>query len=90
MAKQILQRTDYLVVFGFAFNPYDEAVLELLKCAACNLRSVLLIDIAPKTERVRELWPKATITSCSPPPGGDAEIMRWLRSHDSVVSFGQS
>jgi len=33
LAERILEQARRLVVFGFAFNPYDEAVLNLLQCA---------------------------------------------------------
>ncbi|MFB0523693.1 MAG: hypothetical protein ACETV1_08075, partial [Candidatus Bathyarchaeia archaeon] len=74
LAERILQRATCLVVFGFAFNPYDEAVLNLLKCAGSNVESVLLIDIEPRIESARQLWPDAMIASCQPPPKGDMEI----------------
>lgn len=78
LAERILQRATCLVIFGFAFNPYDEAVLNLLKCAGSKLNSILLIDIEPKIERVRKLWSDILITSCQPPPKGDVEIQKWL------------
>jgi hypothetical protein len=80
LAKHILQRTTHLLIFGFAFNPYDSAVLNLLKCAGTNIKSVLLIDIEPKTERARRLWPDAAIKSCPPSAQGPVEIQNWLTS----------
>jgi hypothetical protein len=83
LARCILERATCLVVFGFAFNPYDEAVSNLLQSSGRNLASVLLIDVEPKIERACHLWPSAAIISCRPPPEGDAEIrswqMTWLR-----------
>lgn len=77
LAKRILGHAKCLVVFGFAFNPYDEAVLNLLHSSGQNLASVLLIDIEPKIERACQLWPSAAIISCQPPPRGDTEIQSW-------------
>src|SRR5687767_4652040 len=42
LAEQILNNTTDLVVFGFAFNPYDQAVLDLLESSGKNLRRVVL------------------------------------------------
>jgi len=77
LAQRILERATDLLVFGFAFNPYDEAVLKLLQHAPPYLQSVLLVDIHPKTERARHLWPVATVVSCEPPPAGDSKIRDW-------------
>jgi hypothetical protein len=87
LAERILQRASCLVVFGFAFNPYDEAVLNLLKCGGSNLKSILLIDIEPKIERVRQLWPDIMITSCQPPLKGNAEIQEWSNSIGKVTNY---
>jgi len=45
LAEHILERSTALVCFGFAFNPYDSAVLSLLRDAGRRMRSILLIDI---------------------------------------------
>lgn len=80
LATRILKRSTCLIVFGFAFNPYDEAVLNLLKNSGSNIRSVLLIDIDPNIERVRQLWPDIEITACLPPPDGNVAIRDWAIS----------
>lgn len=77
LAGRVLQRAASLVIFGFGFNPYDEAVLSLLESAGQNLKSILLIDIEPKFEQARHLWPNAKVISCQPSPEGDAEITSW-------------
>lgn len=78
LAEGILKRANRLLVFGFAFNPYDEAVLNLLQSAGKSLESVLLIDIEPKIEQAQRLWPNTEVISCRPPPEGHAEIEKWL------------
>jgi hypothetical protein len=80
LAGRILERADSLLVFGSAFNPYDEAVLKLLQRAGRKLKSVLLVDIDPKTHAARDLWPVAKVTSCLPPPSGDRCIECWWDS----------
>ncbi len=77
LAEYILTSATRLVIFGFAFNPYDQAVLDLLLSVRQNMESVLLIDIEPKMEHAHNLWPNAAITSCKPPPEGDTEIQSW-------------
>lgn len=83
LGERILENVTRLVFFGFAFNPYDGAVLNLLKRAGCNIKSILLIDIEPKIERTRELWPDVHIKACKPPTEGDVEIQNWLISYKS-------
>ncbi len=66
-AAEILQRARRLVVFGFSFNPHDQAVRELLRVAGRHLREVHVIDPSPPIDRVAEIWPNASITSAPPP-----------------------
>ena len=80
LAGRILERAVGLLVFGFAFNPYDEAVLKLLESAARNLELVLVVDVDPKIQQARRLWPMARVISCQPPPGGDRAIENWRNS----------
>ncbi len=79
LAEQILKNTTNLIMFGFAFNPYDQAVLNLLGSAGKNLRRVLLIDISPKIESAQSLWPQAEISTALPPPEGQEIVSNWLR-----------
>jgi hypothetical protein len=67
VAERILRPAIELVVFGFAFNPYDQAVLDLLRDSTPNLKSVHLIDIHPPVDRAEALWPHARVTSSQPP-----------------------
>jgi len=85
LAERLLERATALVLFGFSLNPYDEAVLNLLQSAGKDLDSILLIDIDPKIERAHHLWPSAMITSCQPPPEGDAEIRSWQTTGTTVL-----
>ena len=78
VAAATLASATALVVFGFAFNPYDEALLDLLGTAGRHLSSVVLVDIRPQAERASALWPNAVVASCAPPPEGDADLTKWL------------
>ena len=77
MAESILVDANRLLVFGYSFNEYDKDMLQLLGRGGRNLKSVLIIDIAPNLAKARELWPNASILSCDPPPGGDEDIALW-------------
>jgi len=66
LAKNILEKSTQLVIFGFAFNPYDETVLNLLKTGGKNLETVVIIDIKPRMENAHHLWSKAKILSIIP------------------------
>jgi hypothetical protein len=80
LARGILEKATRLVVFGFAFNPYDEAVLNLLQSGGKNLETVLLVDIESRYESACHLWPRATVVWSQPPPEGDNEIQNWRRT----------
>lgn len=66
LAKTILKTATDLVVFGFSFNPYDEAVLNLLR-ECRDLKKVRLINRAPPIDRAEAIWPHANIIGEEPP-----------------------
>jgi len=79
LATEILLKTIRLVVFGFAFNPYDEAVLKLLDYSGSKLQTVLVIDVSRSAANsASQLWPHATVTWSLPPPTGNRIILDWL------------
>lgn len=78
LAASLLNSTRRLVVFGFAFNPYDEVLLQHLETHGEAIHEVLLIDITPNESAARQLWPRAEIRSGLPPPHGEAESVEWL------------
>jgi hypothetical protein len=80
LAGQILEKSKRVLVFGFAFNPYDEAVLNLLRVSGANIESVLLVNISGKKSRAQELWPQAEVEACLPPPEGSKIINEWFGS----------
>ena len=77
LSKEILRKTTRLIVFGFAFNPYDDVVLNLLQSEGKNLKSVLLINIESQIEIAQRLWPNAEILPTMPPPDGYMKIQKW-------------
>ena len=80
LGRQILQSSRKLLVFGFAFNQYDQQLLHLLKLTGKEVRQILLVDPAPKPDLARLLWPEAEILCSEPPPTGAEQIARW--AHD--------
>jgi hypothetical protein len=74
--RRLLHVATRLIAFGVGFNPYDEAILELLRSAP--VASVLLIDVTPKVAAAQSLWPAARVESALPPPAGDTTIKEWL------------
>lgn len=79
LAKNIFSNAKRIIVFGFAFNPYDEAVLDLLRISGAHIKCILLIDIDPPIERAHAVWPNAQIATALPPSAGTDRILAWLR-----------
>jgi hypothetical protein len=82
LAGRILRSSTHLLVFGFAFNPYDRALLEFLGKAGRNLKSVLLVDINPQEGRAAHVWTQAQISTSLPPRKGSRMIGEWLSNLD--------
>ena len=77
LAGDILLRSRALLVFGFAFNPYDEALLAHLRQHGRNLEQVILVDKNPKNDRASALWPHARLRALSPPPENE-DLGPWI------------
>lgn len=67
LSASILQSAERIIVFGFAFNPYDTAVLSHLSGEARDVRLVEIVDPMPQTARAQRVWPSAEIVSWEPP-----------------------
>jgi hypothetical protein len=85
LARAILSGADRLVVFGFGFNPYDEAVLDLLTTTAQRTSQVLLIDVAPQAGTAAQIWPNADILVCDPPDRNSVRLKRWFNDAPSTL-----
>ncbi len=81
LANRILDRSTSLLVFGFAFNPYDEAVLNLLKTGGRNIENVMLVDIYPQINRAIDIWPNADIMGCKPDSEYNDILSNWLSEY---------
>jgi hypothetical protein len=78
LSERILGDVRRLLVFGFAFNAYDEAVLAHLREAGRNVEQVAIVDVDSRVEAAKKLWPTARIRLFSPPPEGRAAIRAWI------------
>jgi hypothetical protein len=79
LAGDILQRSRVLLIFGFAFNPYDEALLAHLRQQGRNLEQVILVDKNPRNDRASALWPHASVRALSPPLENE-DLGAWIAS----------
>jgi hypothetical protein len=78
LAGTVLKDATDILVFRFAFNPYDEAILNHLSERGTNIRRVILVDKDPKPDRAARVWDKATVFPMPPPPKGEAELRTWF------------
>ena len=66
-AARIVTDAERLIVFGFSFNPYDAAVLSVLRDAGAGLTQVEVVDLVSRRTSAAELWPTAEIRERQPP-----------------------
>lgn len=78
LSRRILTTASRLLVFGFAFNPYDEALLDHLCTNGKSIEQVALVDICPRLDRAVNVWPQAEVHAIGPPPDGNEELRRWI------------
>ena len=78
VTKKILNDSDRLLVFGFGFNPYYQAILKLLRKNNQNIKSVLLVSLSDKTKIGKGIWPGAEIINFRPPPLDGNKITDWI------------
>lgn len=78
LAKTILSKSRELIVFGFAFNPYDEALLRFLSASGAQLKRVLIVDPYPKRRAAKDLWSQARISVITDLVDPLPHIRRWL------------
>lgn len=78
VGESILQKSTWMVFFGFAFNPYDQVVLSLLQSCGTNLEEVLLVNKSSsaesQTRAAHKLWPKAELSFTVVPRRWTADV----------------
>jgi hypothetical protein len=83
LGAKLLKQSDCLIIFGFAFNPYDQALLEYLKVHGSKLKKVVLIDPYPNIDSAQKLWPQCSIETID--PRGKFDIADLLSKLDRAV-----
>lgn len=78
LGNSILRSSDRLIVFGFAFNQYDVALLDFLRLSGANLAKILLIDLKPNISVAKSLWPGAEIEECMPQFENNPIFKDWI------------
>jgi hypothetical protein len=86
LASLILKESTHLLVFGFAFNPYDEALLNHLQENGRRLNHVIVVDKDPKPDRVRLIFPQAHVCVLPPPPDEEQESKDWFAKLDNIIA----
>jgi hypothetical protein len=77
LSSEVLSRAVQLLVFGFGFNEYDEAVLAHLADAGRHLVEVAIVDVGSREAAAARLWPNARINSFLPPPPELHQLRAW-------------
>ncbi len=78
LSSAILERSSRIVVFGFAFNEYDQEVLTHLTKGGRNLREVAIVDVCSREDAAMRVWPGVRVRSFQPPPEGLDGLRDWL------------
>jgi len=79
LSGRILQEASRILVFGFGFNEYDQAVLLHLREAGSHLEEVAIVDVNTRNREARRLWTRAEIKTFPPTTQGIDEIKVWLK-----------
>jgi hypothetical protein len=78
LSSTILGRASRIVVFGFAFNDYDQAILAHLSEEGQQLVDVAIVDVCSREDAAMRVWPGARVLSFQPPPEGLDDLRDWL------------
>lgn len=84
--SQILSVSNCILIFGFAFNPYDEAVLNYLKQYGSHIEHVIVVDKIHKPDRIASIWPRACVQLLTPPPKDDDSQGKWYAEFNRILS----
>ena len=77
LGANILVQSQSIIIFGFAFNPYDQALLAYLKKFGSNITNVLLIDPFPQIESAKSIWTNSKIETLD--PSEEFDIEPWIK-----------
>ncbi len=87
LASRILQRAESILAFGFAFNPYDEALLTHLRINGDGIRRAILVDINPQPSRAAAVFPQASVRVLRP-PNREAPLDDWQSELAALLGWG--
>jgi len=83
LSSKILSQASRIVVFGFAFNEYDQAVLVHLNKEGRNIVDIAIVDLCSREEAAAHVWPGARVRSFQPTAEGFAALRDWLIKKES-------
>jgi len=78
LSSTILGQSSRIIVFGFAFNEYDQAVLAHLANKGRSLVEVAIIDVCSREEAAKRVWPGARVQWFQPSPQAFNALRAWL------------
>lgn len=79
LSRKILSEANRILVFGFAFNPYDVALLDHLHQYGNSIAKVAIVDVASRVHEAQRVWPRAQVRWLRPLPDSETELSSWLR-----------
>ena len=77
LGSQILSNSNTLIFFGFAFNPYDEALLDFIKLHTKHINQIVLIDPSPDMDRINKLFGNKKVLIIDPIKSTDLNNIDW-------------
>ncbi|MGV8026559.1 MAG: hypothetical protein AB2L18_08385 [Anaerolineaceae bacterium] len=84
LAKNILNYSNTILIFGFAFNTYDEALLNLLKQSSKNISHVINVNIINQIDSITNIWHNAKYDFLLPPGEDNIEFTKWLSNINQI------
>lgn len=77
LGSKILSNSKILIFFGFAFNPYDEALLDFIKSNTKHINQIVLIDPYPAIDKINKLMNNKKILTINPLKYNDMSNINW-------------
>ena len=85
LCGRILNKSESILVFGFAFNPYDMAINNYITQNSTKIKNVIVVDINQWHDRISSIWPNARIQFLLPPPEGEIDVMEWFKNLGQIL-----
>jgi hypothetical protein len=78
LSSAILVKASRVIVFGFAFNDYDQAILSHLAEKGQHINDIAIIDICSRENAAMRIWPRARVQLFQPSQEGFINFHNWL------------